>query len=209
MPLRPRKAAESCIRRAQRFLDLANQRLPDSRVKNDLRRMAIVMAVAAVDTFMHAVVLSAVGSTAANQPGNALRAIDVTFGDLLDVVDKVVRARRERVVSRPRVQAKTVLHRRLLRVTYQSSEKIGQALAAAGVVEGWKKVAKELNERPTAVKEKLDHLVHRRNQVVHEGDLRRLVRPQRISFNRIKHRDVVAEVKWVRSLLDALDKVVA
>lgn len=205
--LGPRQAGGSSVRRARRFLALAQKTLPDSRVKNDLRRMAIVMSVAAVDTYMHAAVLGSFGPTDSTAPSRHLRALDMSLGDMIDIADSAVKARREGKNLRPRVQVKYALHRRLLRSTYQSADQIADAMAAVGVTNGWKQLATHLGQTPEAARARLNGIVHRRNQIVHEGDLRRLVRPRMVSFNEVSHEKISADVDWIESLLDALDHV--
>ena len=61
MPFLPKQAADICVKRARRFLELADSALPVARAKNDLRRMALVMAVAAVDSYMHGIVIRRIG----------------------------------------------------------------------------------------------------------------------------------------------------
>ena len=207
MALGPRDAGGSCIRRARRFLDLASQSLPDSRVKNDLRRMAIVMSVAAVDTYLHAVILGGIGPRGQADPSPALRSLDITLGELVDLADSEADARREGRHSRPRVQAKNVLHRRLLRKTFQSSSQLAEAMSYAGVSKSWSLLSTDLGEPAKTLKARLDGLVHRRNQIVHEGDLQRLVRPQRLKFNDIDHQIVEQDVDWVEELLEALERI--
>lgn len=92
-----------------------------------------MMSVAAVDTYMHAAVLRSVGSMDTTEPSPALRNLDLSFGELVDLGDAVATARRQGRNSRPRVQVKNALHRRLLRTTYQGPDQVSKALAAAGV----------------------------------------------------------------------------
>jgi hypothetical protein len=169
--------------------------------------MAVVMSVAAVDTYMHAAILGAIGSMDSTSPSSHLRGLDVRFGELVDLADATVKARRKEQDSRPRVQVKNALHRRLLRKTFQSSDQVADAMAYAGVTEGWSKVAKEMGEPVGALKAHLDRMVYRRNQIVHEGDLKRLVRPRSLSFNEVDRNEVTQDVDWVESLLDAIDVV--
>jgi hypothetical protein len=208
MALTPLEAAESCIRRGRRFIELANQRLKDSKVKNDLRRMAIVMAAAAVDTLMHARILGSLGAMNGSDPSKALRRLEVPFGDLIDVADETVRARREGRRSRPRVQAKNILHARLSRESYQSSRRVEEGLGLLGIQKGWTKISGAMKEPAQDIKRRLDQIVHRRNQIVHEGDLRRLVRPRKLSFNKIEKGTISGDLDWVESLVTALAAVV-
>lgn len=51
-------AASAYVRRARRFLALAEAQLPDTKIKTDRRRSALVLAVTAVDSNMHWLVYS-------------------------------------------------------------------------------------------------------------------------------------------------------
>ncbi len=205
MSFSPRIAGGSCLDRARRFLDLASNASSKAQLRDDSLRMAIVMAVAAVDTYMHVTVLGAIGSTDSTTPSKSLRGLDMDFGDLVDLADAAVEARREERDIRPRVQVKNALHRRLLRETFQSADQVSRAMAFAGVTHIWKTTSAAMNESPEEIKARLNRLVHRRNQIVHEGDLKRQVRPRGLSFNAIEHNSVVEDIAWVESLLDAFE----
>lgn len=209
MAFLPKQAADSCLRRARRFLRLAQRRLPVTRVSNDLRRMALVMAVAAIDSYMHAVILRRIADVRkrADLP-KALARQEIPFSEIADLADTSIDARHNNRLSRPWVQVKTSLQKRLLKETFQTSEQVANALAMAGVDKAWSKIAPELGEKPEDVKKRLDSLVHRRNQIVHEGDMKRASRPQRLKFNDIDHVKAQDSIDWVDTLIKAMDKVV-
>jgi hypothetical protein len=50
-------------------------------------------------------------------------------------------------------------------------------------------------------------IVHRRNQIVHEGDLRWLIRPQTIGLNGIAASTVSADIDWLDTLIAAVDAI--
>jgi hypothetical protein len=204
MSVGPRNAAASSIRRARRFLTLAKENLPDSRVKNDLRRMAIVMSVAALDTYMQTAILGSVGGYG-TPISRSLGRMDVPLEELVSLADASVVARRADKDARPRVQVKNAVHRQLLKKTFHSSIQIGDGLAAAGVSGAWKKIADAMGEPAPDLKKRLDRIVMRRNQIVHEGDIRRLVRPRKVSFNDVTQQSAKADVDWMEQLLDAID----
>src|SRR4051794_9459407 len=105
MPFRPINAADACLRRAHRLLDLGEFELPDSHVKGDLRRSALVMSVTAIDSYFHRLVslrLSHVRSRG-ELPG-ALARIEVQFSDLASLADAALEARRQQRDIRPWVQ---------------------------------------------------------------------------------------------------------
>lgn len=208
MPFKPIDAPKSCLRRARRFLALAEHDLPDSKAKNDLRRMAVVMTIAAIDSYMHALVVREVSGVRGVALPKALEKLDISFGELTSLADSTINAQRQNATSRPWVQVKNVLHKRLLKQTFQSSKQIAEALAMVGVDKCWKKIASELGGAADKHTKRLDRLVLRRNQIVHEGDLARKSRPQQLAFNPIKHRTVERDVEWMDELVTAIDAVV-
>jgi len=210
MAFLPKQTANSCLRRARRFLDLADNDLPISRAKNDLRRMALVMAVAAIDSYMHAVVLRRIADVRrrADLP-KALARLEVSFFEIADLADASIDAQRSHRRSRPWVQVKASLQRRLLKETFQSYDQVATAFAIAGIDKAWTKIASELGENAPDIKAWLNDLVHRRNQIVHEGDMKRASRPRRLQFNDIDHAEVKDGIDEVDILIDAMHKVVS
>lgn len=209
MTFLPKQAADSCIRRAQRFLELADYGLPVKRVKNDLRRMALVMAVTAIDSYMHVLILRRIATVrrSADLP-KALALLELPFSEIARLADASIEAQRENRASRPWVQVKASLQKRLLKETYQSFDQVGKALAIAGVDRPWSKIVVKLGETRDENKEWLNKLVKRRNQIVHEGDLERASRPRKLRFNKIDQAEAKQEIEWVNSLINAIDKVV-
>ena len=118
MPFTPYEAAVDTIDRAQALLDATDGfGLPDG-VVEDLRRLAVVMAIAALDTYMHRLVVTRVYEHE-ELPGG-LAALTVGFGDLVAQAEASVKARQEGRDVRPKVQAKRVLRDRLLRETFHA-----------------------------------------------------------------------------------------
>lgn len=209
LPFLPKQAADSCIKRARRFLELAESR-SSTRARNDLRRMALVMAVAAIDSYMHALVLRRIADVrkSADLP-KALARLEIPFSEIAGLADASIKAQRERRASRPWVQVKASLQQRLLRETFQSFDQVATALAIAGIDKGWSKICRELDETPETNKAWLNDLVHRRNQIVHEGDLKRASRPRRLRFNEISQNDAEQQIDWVEAMITATETVVA
>jgi len=209
MAFLPKRAAGSCLKRARRFLDLADSSLPVNRVKNDLRRMALVMAVAAVDSYMRGIVMRRIADVRrrADLP-KALARLEIPFSEIAALADASIDAQRSGHRTRPWVQVKASLQRRLLKETFQSYDQVAAALAIAGVDQAWTKVASKLRENPDNIKDRLNTLVQRRNQIVHEGDMKRVSRPRRLHFNETNHAEIKDDIDWVNSLIDAMDTVV-
>jgi hypothetical protein len=210
VPFLPKQAADVCIRRARRFLQLAESALPIARAKNDLRRMALVMAVAAVDSYMHGIVIRRIGHV--RRRGDlpkALARLEIPFSEFAELADASIEAQRAKQRTRPWVQVKGSLQRRLLKDTFQSYEQVATAFSIAGVEKAWSKIASKLGQPTEKIRERLNSLVYRRNQIAHEGDMKRASRPQRMRFNDTAHAQVEQDVDWVAALIDAMDDVVA
>lgn len=123
MPFLPKQAADSSVRRARRFLDLANGTLRVTRVKNDLRRMALVMAVAAVDSYMHGLVMRRIAEVRQHSDlPKPLARLEIPFSEIADLANTSIHAQRAGKRTRPWVQVKASLQRRLLKETFQSYE---------------------------------------------------------------------------------------
>lgn len=116
MPFTPHNAATHTISRARALLELSAQPGLADGVRADLRRLSVVMAVAALDTYMHRLVVTRTyeHDVMPGAPENAT----VTFGELVRQADAAVEAHNAGRNARPRVAAKRILRNRLLRETF-------------------------------------------------------------------------------------------
>jgi len=186
------------------------ERLPPD-VRSDMRRLSVVMAVAALDTYMHRLILSNVYTH--NELPGGLANLDVPFVDLLDQADKAgVAARRNPHPSRPRVAVKRQLRDRLLRETFQSYDSVSRALSMAGLSRKsrWSEIGENMNPpiAPKEIKERLNAIVVRRNQIVHEGDYERLERPQKSTRNGMPLGEAHVHVEFIARLIDGIHAVI-
>jgi uncharacterized protein YutE (UPF0331/DUF86 family) len=209
MPFFPKDAANSCIRRAERLLDLAANELPGRRIKNDLRRSALVMAVTAIDSYMHWLVYRRISEVRQLRDlPKQLARLDIAFADFASLADATIDARQAQRDIRPWVHVKNVVQKRLQRETFQSYDQVASAFALAGIDKAWSSTAVLLGISPEAIKTRLNQLVQRRNQVVHEGDIKRASLPRDLRFNSVDHAAILAEVRWIKTLIDAFEQVV-
>jgi len=137
----------------------------------------------------------------------SLAKLDIPFTEIASLADAAINGRQKNKVIRPWVQVKNAMQTRLLRETFQSYEPVGTAFALAGIEKAWSRVADHLGTQADAIKIRLNHLVHRRNQMVHEGDIMRASRPHKLKYNEIE--GVAADVDWAEQLIDAIEQVVA
>jgi hypothetical protein len=216
MPFRAHDAATDLVERARNLLDASRSTHPrrtaglGRAVRADMRRLSIVMAVAALDTYMHRLILERAYEHA-NLPG-ALAKLEVRFDQLLaSADDSAAAARKPRHNSRPRVAVKKQLRDRLLRETFQTYDDVSKALGMAGQGGKWELIGAGLDQpmTPAAVKARLNAITMRRNQIVHEGDYERKERPQTARQNEITYGDAKADIDFLAELINAIHDVVS
>lgn len=206
MPFTPHNAATDGIARARNLLAQAPG-CPTG-VQQDLRRLGLVMAVAALDTYMHRLILQRLYAHT-ELPGK-VASLDLPFAFALDQADESARvARAKPHNSRPRVALKRAVRDRLLRETYQSYDDVSAALGMAGLSGNWQAIGQQFSPSlaSTEIRRKLNEIVTRRNQIVHEGDYERLDRPQTSRTNLMPHPDAKQAVDFLADLIDAIHTV--
>ncbi len=213
-------AAIDAIGRSRALLDAARPRLmrnretgklfrrrndPSPATRADMRRLSVVMALAALDAYMHRLILERV-YTHDDLPKGLAR-LDIPFSELLGQADATASAARAVPSNpRPRVGVKRLLRDRLLRETYQTYNAVSQALSMAGRPKEWDEIGKRLSPPLGAreIKQRLDTIVHRRNQIVHEGDYVRLEKPQGPRLNRMTQVEARNDINFIAQLINAI-----
>jgi hypothetical protein len=204
MPLTPKQASADAFARAHAALTHSKTKGLAKDVAEDLGRTALVTAVAALDTYLHAAVLRKVKAW---KPKAGVAKLDMRFDLLCTLIREATDARRKNPKTRPWVAVKEALQERLLKMTFQSSRGVEDALAMCGEG-GWGDVAKKCGVAVNTLKKRLDRMVHRRNRIVHESDLQREARPQAVKRQDVDVREVARDIKWLEDLVDAIDQVV-
>ncbi|MCB0927118.1 MAG: hypothetical protein KDB70_04165 [Mycobacterium sp.] len=176
--------------------------MADTQVADDMRRHALAQGVAALDTYLH----WAIADVSLDSVPNALKKLEIPFEDLIVLSEAVVA---DRAKIRPKVRARHVLERVTLTMSFQSSRGVETAMHLLGIRNVFKKVADHIqpHQAPADIKERLDRIVRRRNQIVHEGDLQRQSRPQNIKREVTSHGRIADDLRWIRSLVVAVDAV--
>ncbi len=178
-------------------------------VREDMLRSALVMGVAAVDTLMHKIVFRAIENSAEALPRAIGEKLTVGISEVALFADVAKEVQRRGKTWRPWVHVKNLLHERLLKQTMQSPREIEDAMAMAGIKGGWSATALAMGEKPEAMRTILGKIVQRRNQIVHEGDYYRLVRPQTVRLRVIDATAVGLDLDWLGGLIAALAGVAA
>ncbi|WP_157749540.1 hypothetical protein [Jatrophihabitans sp. GAS493] len=205
MAVTPLQAGLDVLDRAGRLLTLDPGTEQVSLLQYDIRRQSVAMAVAALDTWMH----WSIRRVDLRHLSRILANVDVPFGELVGSGNRSVEARRQGVDDRPLVRARNTLNERILGMTFQSARQWETGFAMLGVAKGLARAAAAMTppETRSAVEERLNRLSHRRNKIVHEGDLMRMMRPQRIKREVLSRGEVDDDVAWVRRFLIAVDAI--
>jgi len=178
--------------------------------RGDMRRLSVVMAVAALDTYMHRLIVERVYKH--DTLPNGLARLDVGFEDLLRQTDATATAARAQPHKpKPRVGVKRQLRDRLLRETFQNYDAVARALSMAGYPKAWPKIGKKMQapREPTEIKQRLNGIVVRRHQIVHEGDYERLERPRKPRRNPLSAQQARKDIDFIAELIDAIHAVVS
>jgi len=202
MPVTPLQAAFDVLDRAEDLLTLDPGTENASLLEYDIRRQAVTMGVAALDTWMH----WSIRNVDLDNLSNSLGGLEVPFSALVELGQYSVQARQQNVDDRPQVRARNTLNEKILTMTFQNGRQWEQGLALLGIRGGLAKAGQAIAPKQ-AITQRLNALSHRRNQIVHEGDLRRLLRPQKITRERLLRADVDADLAWIRRFLTAVDRV--
>lgn len=204
MPAYPIDAATNVFARARAVASLTPT--GDVDVDADLIRHSLVMGVAALDTYLH----WKVRGVPLDHLTPSLKKLPVTFDDLIATGRKSVEARNSNVIDRPTVRARTVLNRELLKTTFQSPSDVEKAMKLLGVKDFWRQAAAAMPGSPTIteVRTELGRINIQRNRIVHEGDLKRQVRPRTVSSEPVDETSVANDVTWLESFVSAIDSVI-
>jgi hypothetical protein len=81
----------------------------------------------------------------------------------------------------------------------------------AGRKKEWKSIGAKMSPSIGAdeIKERLNAVVHRRNQIVHEGDYKRLQKPQKAKLNAITQAQARSDLAFIAALIDTIHDVVS
>ena len=129
--------------------------------KDNILRAALTMLVSTIDTSVHELVISAVVRKLSDDR--------LVFDISKQVVS--IQCILESEPSQRTAMAEADLRRQYSKETFQSSRQLETVLASIGVNKIWSRLSGRLGNTPEEIKLKLDLMVRRRNQIVHEADL--------------------------------------
>lgn len=176
---------------------------------SELLRSALVAAVSAMDRYMHDLTVDkgwALLSGPEKNIPNKLKELSVP----VLVTTKALKALRENDNARPGSQVKKAMQDVLHRSTFQGSGGIEQSLQMLGVRDIWRIIANQMPGDWTAekLKKRLDGIVKRRNQIVHEADLERKISAKKDTLRAIRKKEADDIVEWIKNFVAAVEQVV-
>lgn len=162
---------------------------------SDLYRAALVHAVAALDSYIHGVVLDrAVQILMMRTPAGGGNKVGLHFGAISQIIAAAANGPADMEMV-----ARTYIAERLGLETYQRPDDIGKALAMVGVGKIWSiAFGKDAAAKQTA----LGLIVSRRNRIVHECDLDPL-NPGCITP--LVDSDAISAIQTIRGIATAID----
>lgn len=204
MTVTPLQAALNVLDRAENLLSLDTSTTPEP-LRQDLRRQAWAMGSAAIDTYFHWLVRKV--DLRSGTLAKALNKLEVPFGDLVEIARDGVDARRNGIAHRPVNKARNVLYDRVLQDTYQTQRGVETAMSLSGFSGYWALLATEMGEPIQEIQSRLNSLAHRRNKIVHEGDIQRQSKPRAVKHNTVEEAEIRMQLEWVRIFINAVGKI--
>ena len=179
----------------------------------ELLRAALSSAVSSVDRYFHDLITShlvdLIDRDEKEIPG-ALARFSLSVADVEATIRKAVETDNEgRRRTRPRTVLKDRFRNALHKETFQGFDQIGTAFAMLGLSKVWKDVAQRLGCETDDVKCKLNKIIVRRNQIVHEGDMLRSSRPREVKLHGIDKGDIRSDIKWMSNMIREVDSIAA
>ncbi len=133
---------------------------------SEILRAELVLAVAAVDCFIHDLVRMRMSEIfqASDNPPDAFLNFDISVKTAKEIIAAPTEDERIKFFEKE-------IRRRHGYRTFQRSENISQALSLIGVKAVWHKAGERLGLPSTDIKNRLDMIVQRRDRIAHESDI--------------------------------------
>lgn len=166
--------------------------VPATQITDNLLRAALTMIVSAIDTSVHELIISAIMYEIRE---------DKSIFQIEDVKVSVYVYKEIDLGDRLRL-IESELRRQYEKESFQSSRQVESVLSKVGITKIWSKLSEILGQSPEDIKKRLDLLVHRRNQIVHEGDLDHLH-----NLREIQRQDLDISLKFTRDMVNAIIQI--
>jgi hypothetical protein len=176
---------------------------------SELLRSAVVTAVSALDRYVHDLVLHHSWALL-RKPEAAIPSELKRLSLPVLATKRALERLRSDPTARPGHLVKTALQEQLHRDTFQRPDDLMRAARMLGVEDFWARAAYAMPQRPRKehVIAKLQTIVARRNQIVHEADITRKTKAKKITLRNITRSTAEDWCAWLRQFVAAFDQVV-
>jgi hypothetical protein len=171
---------------------------------SELLRAAHVTVVAALDRYCHQLIANKCIKCLSSKSSKSaeLRKIAIPIEDVHKAVKHAKKPK-----TRPMNIVKASVQELLYKRTFQSPDEIAQGLSIVGVTGLWTSCSQQMGCGAKDVTSRLNKIVSRRNKIVHEGDIVRHQRGGKVRHAEITPTQVANDVKWLDSLVNAIEAV--
>ncbi|MFP4055525.1 MAG: hypothetical protein ACLF0G_01510 [Candidatus Brocadiia bacterium] len=170
MSIKAIEAFSATLERAETLLALHSAtRGRPPKEKEDILRAAVMLAVAAVDSYFHDKILERLTPFLQTRRGSRIP------GSLIKLLEKhggVEKMLEILYADRPHRRIHTIVRRAQAELTFQKPDKIEAALRLLGISDLWYRVATEMKHGASKerVKKRLGQYAWRRDKIAHEAD---------------------------------------
>ena len=161
----------------------ALDKLPDH-----LLRSSLMMAVSAVDTLVHEIVINAIIYEFIERKNKF---------NINNIIIELNTFKAGDDIQLSLIEGN--LRRQYAKQSFQSARQIEGALASVGIKKIWSRLSSSLGQSPEEIKLRINVIVRRRNQIVHEGDLDLLH-----ELHEICRSDIEDSIRFYKSLAAGL-----
>ena len=173
-----------------------------------LLRSAIVSAVAALDNYMHLVVVNkcfALLSGEKTHVPKLLQKLEVPAIAVFETAETL----RKNPKSKPDYELKELIRDKLSNQSIQGSGQIETAVKMMGITDFWTRVERKMKGKLNAenIRKKLNEIVNRRNKIAHEADIIKKSRGVSSTFAEINKSDAEDAVAFITDFVTALDAI--
>lgn len=172
---------------------------------SELLRAALTAGVSAFDRYVHDLYTDHFSKFLASGSPDKYH---VTVRAAERAIAKALESRTGGKKTRPRQVLKERFRSEINSQTFQGSKQVTEALSKLGLKKFWKRIANGLDMTTDTLHERLDKIVRRRNQIVHEGDIKHGSKKQSVQLNKITSVGVREDLAWIRLLVSEIEREV-
>jgi hypothetical protein len=180
---------------------------------SELLRAALVQAVSSVDRYFHDIVIDQMPKLLRLPPDKIpkdLGKYKISLAAVEVALKKAISHKQGKAKGgRPREALKQSFVEALHRDTFQNYEGICTACRLVGNPKLLDSAAIQMKTTKEKLKKRLDGLAGRRNSIVHEGDIEKMLRGNQSKLNTIRLAQTNKDIQWLRTFIQTVDSELA